>query len=63
MDESDMATHHEMRDTELLIRAVRLNKQEVEATGKCLNCDEPLAQGRRFCDFDCMTDWSKRTGR
>lgn len=31
-----------------------------KATGFCLNCEEVVAEGRRFCDFDCMTQWEKR---
>lgn len=31
-----------------------------KATGFCLNCDEAVAEGRRFCDFDCMTQWERR---
>lgn len=30
------------------------------ATGACLNCDEPLALGERWCDADCRADWAKR---
>ena len=31
-----------------------------KATGFCLNCGEALEDGRRFCDFDCMSQWEKR---
>lgn len=30
-----------------------------EATGKCLNCDEPLALNR-WCSSECLVDWHKR---
>jgi hypothetical protein len=28
-------------------------------TGHCLNCEAPVDYPRRWCDFDCMTDWEK----
>lgn len=31
-----------------------------EPTGYCLNCDEPLDGGRRWCDQDCCLDWERR---
>ena len=27
------------------------------ATGECLDCGEPLADGRRFCDAACRDAW------
>lgn len=30
------------------------------ATGFCLNCQEKLAEGARWCDADCREDWEKR---
>lgn len=29
------------------------------ATGHCLFCDEPLEEGRRWCDADCRNGWEK----
>lgn len=29
------------------------------ASGHCLNCDEPLEEGR-FCDADCREDFQRR---
>jgi hypothetical protein len=29
------------------------------ATGFCLNCDARMAQGQRWCDVNCRTDWEK----
>jgi hypothetical protein len=28
-----------------------------EATGECLYCQEPLAEGRRWCDAECRDAW------
>lgn len=25
--------------------------------GRCLYCNEPLADGRRWCDADCRDEW------
>jgi hypothetical protein len=30
-----------------------------DATGFCLNCGEPLSDGRRWCDADCRDDWQR----
>lgn len=29
------------------------------ARGTCLNCDEKIAAGRRWCDQDCRDDWQR----
>lgn len=29
-------------------------------TGRCLNCDEEVPEGRRWCDAECMTDYQHR---
>ena len=36
---------------------------EAEATGCCLNCDTPLAEGRRWCDAECLEDWRRWSKR
>lgn len=28
--------------------------------GVCYNCDEPLPQGKKFCDKHCEQDWGTR---
>jgi len=28
-----------------------------KATGLCLNCDRPLADGKRWCDAECRDEW------
>lgn len=32
---------------------------EVEETGYCLFCGEPLPKGKRWCDADCRDQWEK----
>ena len=49
------------------IQVERLAHQELSArkpaappaTGACLWCDAPLADGRRWCDTDCRDDWER----
>ena len=63
MDDADRA---DMQTEEMLQRRIRYISQHqtlVQATGICLNCETPLIDGKRFCDYDCMTDWSKRNAR
>lgn len=33
---------------------------EVEATGKCLNCFDPLPDNKRWCSPECHDDWNLR---
>lgn len=33
-----------------------------QATGFCLNCQEPMAPGHRWCDAECRDVWEKRNG-
>lgn len=37
----------------------RAGKLEHQATGYCLNCDEKLEPGRRFCDAACRDDYER----
>lgn len=38
-------------------------KEGPAATGCCLNCGEPLADGRRWCDAACRDDYEYREAR
>jgi hypothetical protein len=29
------------------------------ATGECLFCEYPLAEGMRWCDANCRSDWER----
>jgi len=29
------------------------------ATGRCLNCDQPVESPRRWCDADCRDQWER----
>lgn len=30
---------------------------EAKATGRCLNCEAPLARDQRWCDAECRDEW------
>lgn len=56
MDEMDYAS----RTSEFLTDvALRNKKPELPQTGRCHNCEEPIASGK-FCDADCREDYDKR---
>jgi len=58
MDEIDVAQREAER---FLERAVAGAKRAVGPafTGHCHYCDEVVAAPRRFCDFDCASDYEK----
>lgn len=62
-DEADLANdEHERHLAALLLNARHAAKQrELAAVGTCHNCEEPLAEGLRFCDADCRDDFAKRS--
>lgn len=39
------------------------HRKEVEETGYCLFCGEPLPRGRRWCNADCRDNWEKENRR
>ena len=61
-DESDRASALESMALEAGIEAAKIkaSKLEFEPTGFCLNCNEPLDEGLRFCNGDCRDDHAKR---
>lgn len=60
VDESDMATEREMMDTQLAIQAALRKVTPLPPMGFCYNCEEPLSDGKRFCDVHCRDDWEIR---
>ncbi len=59
-DDIDIAQESQQRlhDARIEQARARAGQLEVQATGFCLNCSEPLS-GRRFCDADCRDDYQK----
>jgi hypothetical protein len=62
ISEDDQATEQEMWATDLAIRAVRARGEEIQPSGVCHWCAEPVVRPKKFCDSDCavMFDRSKR---
>lgn len=61
MTDDDYASEREEQHREW---ALKFRKPEAPgATGRCLNCDEPVPDGARWCDYECMQDFTMRTGR
>ena len=55
----DRATEREEMDRE---RALKMRKPEgPKATGSCLECGEPVEEGRRWCmGVECRNLWERR---
>ena len=60
-DLADIA--QEKLDAEMAARLFALKQtgdKHIHATGQCLNCDAPLPNPMRWCNFECQEDWSAR---
>lgn len=59
MDEIDRAQSETEVLNEVTINQYRTlaNQPEVEGTGFCLYCEEPLSDGKRWCDSYCRDEW------
>lgn len=62
MDEVDVANDYAERYVAAGVAAVVNQAPVAVATGVCLECDEPVEPGRRWCSKDCATDWCKKHG-
>ena len=52
-----------LAEVEAIYRKAQLSQRKPtgpSATGFCLNCEEPLEDGHRWCDADCRDDFEKR---
>ena len=56
-DEIDRANDRAQQNLELSIRAASASAPRLPAIGSCYNCDEPVADPKRFCDAACRDDW------
>jgi hypothetical protein len=56
MDEADTA---DLTITQALAAALRRRHATLPAVGTCYSCADPVADGRRFCDADCLRDWER----
>jgi hypothetical protein len=55
-DEADLADAQEQA---YLAAALARRQATIPAVGQCYSCAERVAEGRRFCDSDCATDWER----
>lgn len=58
-DQIDIAQEREQTDTERAIAAARRATPGPLSQGVCLHCDDPLTDGRRWCDAACRDDWQR----
>lgn len=57
-DVFDRATEREEMDREIALRARK--PEGPKATGYCLECGEPVEEGRRWCTAGCRDLWEHR---
>jgi len=58
-DQFDQASDREMLDREIAVSQARKLKTHIEPTGHCLECGEPVSDGKRWCDNFCRDDWQR----
>lgn len=54
-DEADVANDHIEKELAMRISAARRITLVPQST-TCLNCDDPVSGGRRYCSKDCQED-------
>lgn len=62
-DEADSAQDHMEREEVLRRKYQPAARLEVEPTGECLNCFEPVPVSHRWCNAECRRDWEKWSKR
>lgn len=62
-DDADQAQSSIELDDMIRRKYTRRPELEVEATGECLNCYEPIGDGMRWCNAECRFDWKARRDR
>lgn len=63
MEIIDRAQEEVERQLERSLQLARNQSVKHHAVGHCLNCEEPLADGMRWCDADCRDDFLKRENK
>lgn len=63
MEIIDRAQQEIERQLERSLQLTRNQGVKYRAIGHCLNCEEPLADGVRWCDADCRDDFLKWENR
>jgi hypothetical protein len=61
MEMPDIADLAQIQQEIQTARALKFRQSAGPAvTGYCLNCGEPLPDGRRWCDAACRDEWQRR---
>lgn len=60
MDEADKAGDRTDIEVARTLEHMHHAAPEAIANGACLNCDNPLPDGQRWCDHFCLEDWELR---
>lgn len=60
MDDADIAGERDEKLMSSRLKAAHDFAPEAKACGVCLNCGEPVAPARRWCDAECREDWELR---
>lgn len=64
MDEADRADDERENSLQLaLSKARRVADKPPHSSGKCLWCETAVAEGRRWCDAECLEDWERSCRR
>lgn len=63
MDDADITGERAEVEMERRLKAAHDFAPEAKACGMCLNCAEPVPDGRRWCDAECREDWELRRSR
>lgn len=63
MEIIDRAQEEVERQLERSLQLARNQSVKYHAIGNCLNCEEPLDEGLRWCDADCRDDFLKWENR
>lgn len=63
MDVCDQAQRYEEVEREAALSRRQSEQTAPAGTGVCLNCEETLRPGERFCDSDCRDDYVRRQAK
>lgn len=59
MDELDLASDREQLACDKAVADIQNKPPAALATGECLECGEPVAEGVRWCCKECRDDWQR----
>lgn len=63
-DQFDLASEYEELERLSCLNRLKSGSQPTaKATGQCLYCEEPLPEGRRWCNAECRDEWEREQNR